>query len=140
MIANLFNSMLNFLLSLLPHRVSVSCQIKTMEQRIHIGELISGTHTKNILKKKKDAHTHFSCQLHSRHLHQVLHSNLYFHIQNMAVTRFLFPLQYARHCKTASIYNRLLARMLYFKSLLHIQFQNCDPLLSDCFDINSWQD
>lgn len=43
--SNLFHLILKFLLSLLPHRVSVSCQIKKMEQPIHIGELISGTHT-----------------------------------------------------------------------------------------------
>lgn len=59
---------------------------------------------------------YFSCLLHSRHLHQVLHSNLYFHIQNVAFIRFLIPLQYGSHCKTAGICNRLLARMLYFKS------------------------
>jgi len=84
------------------------------------------THTKKKIPKPKTRS--ISCLLLGRHLHQVLHSNLYFHVQNMAFSRFLIALQYGSHCTTASIYNRLLARMLHFKSRLCIQFQNCDLL------------
>lgn len=49
----MFNIILNFSLSLPSHRVSVSCQIKKMEQPIHIGELISGRPLKIKPKKKK---------------------------------------------------------------------------------------
>lgn len=110
---------LNFSLDLLPYRVSVSCQIKKMEQPIHIGELISGTHIKT-----PHPHPQSSCLLQDRHLHQFLLSNLYFHAQNVAFTRFLMPLQSGSH-RTAASNCWLLAMMLCFKSWYSIQIQNC---------------